>query len=256
MDPHAATPPPKPPKGKKKSKRFRRRRTTVFQRLRNYLLTGILVSGPLVITVWLTITVVNFFDNISRSWLPIQWQLETYLPVALPGLGMATVLVGLVLIGFLTANLVGRLFLNVLDRMVARLPVVNRVYTTIKQIFDTILSQRSSAFHQVVLIEYPRRGMWSLAFLTGDSPKAVQGQLGNEILSIFLPTTPNPTSGFLLYLPKKDVVFLDLSVEEGVKLVFSFGIVKPPTTPEEEEAFASALPYLAPDAITPPKKGA
>lgn len=204
------------------------RRSPFFQRMRNYLLAGVLVAAPLAITAWLTITIVGFFDDFARSWFPGVGSLDQVLPFAVPGLGMIIVLVSLIFIGFMTANLVGRLLVGYMDKLLARVPVISSVYRTIKQIFDTVLANRSTAFRQVVLVEYPRKGIWAIAFVTSDLPEELEDVAGGEeFVSVFLPTTPNPTSGFLLYLPRKDVRPVDISVEEGVRLVVSSGIVKP-----------------------------
>ncbi|MEE8563923.1 MAG: DUF502 domain-containing protein, partial [Alphaproteobacteria bacterium] len=145
----------------------------------------------------------------------------------IPGLGLIIVLIGLVLIGALTANLLGRTFLRIFERVLERMPIIRGIHATFKQVFETILSHQSDAFRQVVLVEYPRRGIWALGFLTGETLGEVQNLTAEKVLNIFLPTTPNPTSGFLLFLPEDDVVVLDMTVEEGIKMVMSGGIVTP-----------------------------
>ena len=200
----------------------------VMARLRNYLLAGILVTAPISITIYISWIFIDFVDSKITPLIPLKYNPETYLPFSIPGLGLVIVLVVLCLIGALTAGLLGRWFLRTGERVLAQMPIVRSIYATIKQVFETVLSHQSNAFRQVVMIEYPRRGIWALGFLTGKTEGEVQHLTEEEVLNVFLPTTPNPTSGFLLFLPKEDVLILDMTVEEGIKMVMSGGIVTPP----------------------------
>ena len=197
-------------------------------RLRNYLLTGILVTAPIAITFYIAWLGINFVDSRVIPLIPEKYNPETYLPFDILGLGLVIVIIALMLVGWLTASFVGRVFLRTGERILARMPVIRSIYGALKQVFETVLSHRSTAFREVVLIEYPRRGIWALGFLTGMTEGEVQNLTTEDVLNVFLPTTPNPTSGFLLFLPKEDVLVLDMTVEEGIKMVMSGGIVTPP----------------------------
>ena len=199
----------------------------ILRRLRNYMIAGILVTAPIGLTVWLSWLFVTWIDDRVMPLVPLKYNPEAYLPFTIPGLGLIIVLIGLVLIGALTANLLGRTFLRIFERVLERMPIIRGIHATFKQVFETILSHQSDAFRQVVLVEYPRRGIWALGFLTGETLGEVQSLTAEKVLNIFLPTTPNPTSGFLLFLPEDDVVVLDMTVEEGIKMVMSGGIVTP-----------------------------
>ena len=203
-------------------------RPGIAGRLRTWLLTGLLVTAPFVISFYVTWIVIHSVDTAITPWIPARYLPETYLPFAIPGMGLLIVLVALTLIGALTASLLGRYFLHLSDRMLARMPVVRSIYSATKQIFETILSSQGNAFRSVVLIEYPRQGIWTLGFLTGSSLGEVQHHTGRDVVNVFVPTTPNPTSGFLLFLPREDVVELSMTVEEGIKMIVSGGIVIPP----------------------------
>ena len=198
-------------------------RTLFNARLRNYLLTGILVTAPITITVWISWKILQFFDATARHLVPQGW----YPDIAIPGLGLIIVFLGLILVGAMTAGLVGRLFVRTSERILNGMPVVRSLYSAIKQILETVLAQRATAFRQVVLVEYPRRDIWAIGFVSGDTKGEVRRKLDQDLVNVFLPTTPNPTSGFLLFVPKSDVRVLNMTIEEGIKLVVSGGIVTP-----------------------------
>ncbi len=220
-------------------------------RLRNYFLAGILVTAPVGITFWLAWKVIGFVDNRVTPLVPPQWNPETYLPFGVPGLGLIISFVFLTLTGFIAAGYAGRAIVGIGERVVARVPVVRGVYSWTKQVFETVLSQQSSAFNEVVLVEYPCRGIWAVGFITGQTVGEVQDLTEETVFNVFIPATPNPTTGFLLFLPKGDIHHLEMSVEEGIKLVISGGIVVPAKrTPEEaveaaETATARARPRQA-----------
>jgi uncharacterized membrane protein len=197
-------------------------------RLRAYFLAGVLVTAPISITIYLAWLIVSFIDGTITPLIPDRYNPETYLPFALPGIGVVILLVMLTLIGALTAGFVGRTIMKVYESLLARMPVFRSVYSAIKQIIETVLAQQSSAFRQAVLVEYPRPGLWAIAFITGRTEGEVQNLTLEETINVFLPTTPNPTSGFLLFVPKKDVIPLSMTVEEAIKMVISGGIVTPP----------------------------
>ncbi|SLN55107.1 DUF502 domain-containing protein [Oceanibacterium hippocampi] len=195
-------------------------------RLRAYMFTGIVVVAPIAITVYLAWTLIHFVDSQITPLIPDRYNPETYLPFTLPGIGLLALLVMLTLVGFLTANILGRAIVGFGERMVGRMPVIRTVYRTFKQIFESVLAQ-SNSFREVVLVEYPRPGLWAVAFLTSEETHHLGLEGDNDMVAMFLPTTPNPTSGFLLFAPRADLIFLDMTVEEGVKLVISAGMVWP-----------------------------
>ncbi len=197
------------------------------RRLRNYFLTGIIISAPIGITIWLSLQIVEIIDGGVSSLIPARYNVDDLLPFGIPGIGVVILLVGLTVIGFITTNYLGRTLLGFGERLVDRMPVVRSIYGALKQIFETVLAQSSSSFREVVLVEYPRKGMWALAFVTSATKGEVQNVIKDEVVNIFLPTTPNPTSGFLLFVPRRDVVVLHMTVEEGIKLVISGGLVTP-----------------------------
>ncbi|WP_169569116.1 DUF502 domain-containing protein [Sneathiella limimaris] len=206
----------------------------LLARLRTYFLTGIVITAPIGITVYLTYVFVDFVDANVTPLIPARYNPETYLPFSVPGLGLFVAVLVLILIGFFTANFLGRSLLHFGERIVSRMPVIRTIYTALKQIIETVLAQSSTSFRDVVLIEYPRKGLWAIAFVTSEAEGEIADLDDEAMISVFLPTTPNPTSGFLLFVPKKDLKFLHMSVEEGVKLVISAGMI----WPEEGEAGA------------------
>ena len=199
-----------------------------FPRMRAYFFAGILVTAPVTFTFYLAYLLIHFVDSTVRPLIPAKYNPETYLPFALPGLGLFVLIVSLTLIGALTAGFMGRFFIKLSERILNRMPVIRSVYNATKQILETVLAQQSNAFREAVLVEYPRRGLWAIAFITGRTEGEVQNVTEEECINIFLPTTPNPTSGFLLFVPKADLVSLNMSVEEAIKMVISGGIVTPP----------------------------
>jgi uncharacterized membrane protein len=212
----SAPPPPKPI------------RPNLGARLRAYFLAGVLVTAPTFLTFYLAWGFLSFIDDNIRPLIPPQYNPESYLPFSIPGIGVVVLVVGLTMVGALTANYLGRLMVGTGERLLARMPVIRGIYSATKQVFETVLAKKSAAFRQVVLIEYPRIGLWSLGFITGATEGEVQELTEDEVLNVFVPTTPNPTSGYLVFAPRKDIVPLSMSVEEGIKMVISGGIVTPP----------------------------
>jgi len=201
---------------------------TFFARLRAYFFAGILVTAPIGITLYLTWLIIDFVDGQVTPLIPARYNPETYLPFGIPGLGVVVAVVFLTVIGALTAGLLGRWLVRASDRIMQRMPVVRNIHSALKQILETVLAQQSKAFRQVVLVEYPRRGIWTLGFITGETAGEVQSVTEGDVLNVFIPTTPNPTSGFLLFVPRSDALVLSMTVEEGIKMVISGGIVTPP----------------------------
>lgn len=205
-------------------------RRSLATRLRNYFLTGIIVTAPISITLYVSWQFITFIDRQITPMIPPIYNPETYLPFGLPGLGLLVMVVVLMIIGALAAGFVGRWFMGASEHLLERMPVVRTIYSALKQVFETVFAAESKAFREVVLIEYPRKGIWVMGFATGSTKGEVQNIIEDEVVNIFLPTTPNPTSGFLLFLPRKDVIFLNMTVEEGVKMVISGGVITPPDT--------------------------
>jgi uncharacterized membrane protein len=227
--------------------------TSLLARLRAYFLTGVIVTAPISITIFLVWQFLTFLDTQVEALLPARYNPENYLPFSLPGVGLLVVLGFLTLVGMLTANLAGRTLVRMGERLLSRMPVVRSVYGTLKQIFETVLAQSSRSFREVVLIEYPRRGIGAIGFVTGPTQGEIQARADEELVNVFLPTTPNPTSGFLLFVPRKDLIHLDMSIEEGIKLVISGGIVAPPRDGEVETLPPRPAP-ARPDEPEPPRE--
>jgi uncharacterized membrane protein len=203
------------------------RKMSLGTRLRTYFFAGILITAPVSLTIYLAWLFVSFVDEQVFSLIPAQYNPETYLPFSVPGIGLIVILVGLTMVGALTAGLLGRMLRRTIDGTLNRLPVVRSLYSAIKQIMETVLANQSTAFREVVLLEYPRKGIWTIGFITGATSGEIQGLTSEEVVNVFVPTTPNPTSGFLLFVPIKDVIHLKMSVEAGIKLVVSGGLVTP-----------------------------
>lgn len=204
------------------------KRPGFLTRLRLYLMTGIVVTAPIGITIWLLWAFVTFVDEKVMPLVPPKYNPETYLPFSIPGIGLVLVLVMLTFIGWAFSGFLGRLYVRIGERILERVPVVRHIYGALKQVFEAVLAQKSGAFREVVLVEYPRHGIWVIGFVTSTSKGEVQNRFRETTVNVFVPTTPNPTSGFLLFLPREDLVHLNMTVEEGLKLVISGGIVTPP----------------------------
>jgi len=210
-------------------------------RLRNYFLTGFVVAAPLAITAYLVWGFVGWVDSWVKPYIPARYNPDNYLPFAIPGFGLIVAIVLITLIGFLTANFIGRSIVSFGEHILDRTPFVRSVYKTLKNILETVLHERSDTFKKVGLIEYPRKGIWSLVFIATEAKGELQlsaGSDGNPLMAVFLPTTPNPTSGFLLYVPKSDVVELAMSIEDGAKLIISAGLISPEYQQEKAKALA------------------
>lgn len=203
-------------------------RPGVTGRLRAYFLAGILVTAPFALTAYLVWLVVDFVDSRVMPLFPERYNPNAYLPVGIPGIGLIVAFVLLTAIGALTAGLAGRFLVGFGETILARMPVVRGVYGAIKQIVSTIVSKQSTSFREVVLIEYPRKAMWSIGFITGNPTRDIQALSESyDMVGVFVPTTPNPTSGYLVFVDRREILPLAMTVEEGIKLVVSCGIVTP-----------------------------
>lgn len=219
-----------------KSETTKKAKLDLGAKIRGYFIAGILVVAPITITLYLAFFFVTSIDSWVASLVPDAYNPNNYLPFSIPGLGLVVVFLTLVVIGFFAANFLGRFLIKFSEYILDRVPVIKTIYGSIKQIMETVLANQSDAFREAVLLEYPRKGTWSIGFLTGTTSGEVQKVTKDKMINVFVPTTPNPTSGFLLFVPEKDVYKLHMTVEEAIKMVVSGGIVTPQDrTPEGEK---------------------
>ncbi len=199
-------------------------------RLRGYFLTGLIIVGPVAITVYVVWWFINLVDGWVKPLIPQSYLPDNFLPFHIPGVGMIVGILALMLVGALAANLFGRTIVSYGEMMLDRMPVVRGVYRLLKQIFTTIFSKSGTSFKRVGLIEFPRRGLYAVVFVSGEPPAEVKQKIGNgeKLMTVFMPNAPNPTTGFVLFMPAKDVTVLDMSIDDGAKLVISAGLVAPP----------------------------
>lgn len=225
----------------------RRSRPGLIARLRSNFLAGLIIVAPIGLTLWLIWTVVGWVDSWVWPFVPTAYHPEELINrllgrdetnqiiVNVRGVGVVIFLVFTVIVGWIGKGLIGRSFLGIGERIVDRMPVVRSVYNAVKQIAETVFSQRDTSFDKACLVEYPRRGIWAIAFISTNAKGEIDTKLsqGEPTVTVFLPTTPNPTSGFLLFLPRSDVKVLDMTVEDAAKLVISAGLVYPNGKPAE-----------------------
>jgi uncharacterized membrane protein len=202
----------------KTSKRKKPSRTLFY--LKRWFITGILVSMPLILTVYIVLWIIEFFDN-----LIIPSLFEGTFITKIPGIGLISSIIGMIFLGFIASNFLGRYFVRLGETILNKIPIVRNIYATLKQVFDTVLSSQSKAFREVVLIEFPRKGIWALAFITSETKGEIQDKTADDVVSVYVPTTPNPTSGFLIFVPKKDITFLEMKPDLAMKLILSNGII-------------------------------
>lgn len=194
--------------------------------MRKYLVTGLLIWVPLVITLWVLNLIVSTMDQ-SLQLLPAGWQPHVLFGRDIPGLGMVLTILVVAGTGLLARNFVGERLLEFWEGMLGRIPIVRTIYSSVKQVSDTILSPNGQAFRRALLVQYPRAGVWTVAFQTGTPADEVRRKVGGEMVSVYVPTTPNPTSGFFLMVPLEETVELRMSVDEALKYVVSMGVVAP-----------------------------
>lgn len=200
------------------------------QLIKRYFITGLLIWVPLVITGWVLSLIVSTLDQSLRL-LPNAFHPQTLLGFAVPGAGALLTLVMILLTGLLAANFIGQKLVVWWEKLLARIPVVNSVYNSVKQVSDTLFSPNGNAFRKALLVQYPREGSWTVAFLTGQPGGDIVNHLKGDFVSVYVPTTPNPTSGFFLMMPANDVIELDMTVDEALKYIISMGVVAPPPHP-------------------------
>jgi uncharacterized membrane protein len=199
---------------------------TTKKTLKTYFLTGLLVLVPLAITLWVLGLIIGTMDQ-TLNLLPESWQPERLMGFRLPGLGALLTIAFVLLVGLLTQNFIGQALVKWWEALLRQIPVVGPLYTSVKQVSDTLLSSSGNAFRKALLIEYPRRGSYTIAFLTGVPGGDVASHLDGDHVSVYVPTTPNPTSGFFLILPRSEVVELDMTVDAALKYIVSMGVVAP-----------------------------
>lgn len=201
---------------------------SMLTRLRRYFFTGLVILAPVAITVWATIWFIGFFDSWVKPVIPYTYNPDNYLPFKVPGTGLVFTLLIITLVGFLGANLVGRTIIGWWDGLVNRTPVVRSIYKGSKQIFETMFSEKGASFQKVCLVEWPRRDAWSVAFISREIESGDIGlKAGRKMYAVYVSTTPNPTSGYVFFVHESEVKILDMTVEDGLKLVISMGLVFP-----------------------------
>jgi uncharacterized membrane protein len=203
--------------------------------MKKYFITGLLVLVPLFITVWVISGLVGMMDQ-SLLLLPETWRPKAQLGLDIPGMGAILTLLIIFVTGVIATNFFGKRLILVWEALLARVPVVKSIYASVKQVSDTLFSDSGNAFRQAVLVQFPRPGAWTIAFVTGKPGGDVANHLSGDYLSVYVPTTPNPTGGYFLMLPRADVVELDMSVDEALKYIISMGVVAPPTKPSAQQA--------------------
>jgi uncharacterized membrane protein len=216
--------------------------TGLMGRFRNYFLTGLVVTGPIAITLYLVWWFVTWVDGVVRPFIPLAYRPETYMPYVVPGWGLIVAVFTLTLLGFLTANLIGRTLVDLGETFVGRIPAVRAIYRGLKQVFETLFSGKGSSFRKVGLVEFPSPGMWSIVLISQspneDVARSLPGQ--EEHVSVFLPCSPNPTTGFFFYVPKSKIIEVDMSTEDAATLIMSAGVVQPGSAPDPRKAAALA----------------
>ena len=205
----------------------------MMKRLRRYLVAGLLIWLPLGVTVLLFRILIGLMDK-SLVLIPSQYHPEEWLGVAIPGLGVILTILLLLLTGILTANIVGRSFVGGWESLMDRIPVARSIYSAAKNFTEIVFSDSGRAFKKVLLVEYPRKGIYTLTFQTASDVGEIQGRTGEDVVCCFVPTTPNPTSGFIIIVPKKDTIELDMEVDEAARLIMSLGVVVPTWTKKQK----------------------
>jgi uncharacterized membrane protein len=216
--------------------------TGLMGRFRNYFLTGLVVTGPIAITLYLVWWFVTWVDGVVRPFVPLAYRPETYMPYVVPGWGLIVAVFALTLLGFLTANLIGRTLVDLGETFVGRIPAVRAIYRGLKQVFETLFSGKGSSFRKVGLVEFPSPGMWSIVLISQSPNEEVARSLPGqeEHISVFLPCSPNPTTGFFFYVPKSKIIEVELSAEDAATLIMSAGVVQPGSAPDPKKAAALA----------------
>jgi len=202
--------------------RLKRKSISIFAKLRNYFITGIVVLVPIGITLYLT----KFFISVSSKLIPAEINPNNYLPILIPGLEIVLAVIFITLIGYLSLSFIGKKILQLFNDLLKKIPILRTIYSAIGQMAETLAPKRKSK-KSVVLIEYPRKGSWAVGFATKDNKGEISKKTNQKLVNVFVPTTPNPTSGFLLMFPKEDIIYLDMNFEEASKFIVSAGTSNP-----------------------------
>ena len=205
--------------------------------MKRYFITGLLVLVPLLITLWVLATLIGIMDQ-SLLLLPSAWRPEAQLGYRIPGLGALLTLLIVFVTGLVATNFFGKQVVYIWELLLARIPIVNTIYSSVKQVSDTLFSGSGQAFRKALLVQFPHQGSWTIAFLTGQPGGDVTNHLQGEYVSVYVPTTPNPTGGYFLMMRKSDVIELDMSVDEALKYIISMGVVAPTAVPRDIELAA------------------
>jgi len=207
---------------------------SAMTRLRNYFLTGFIVCAPLAITAYIAWSFIGWVDSWVKPYIPAKYNPDTYLPFPVPGFGLIVALFLITMIGFLTANFIGRAIVFYGEYLLGRMPFVRSIYSALKQLFATVLSNKADMFSKVGIVEYPRKGVWSIVFVASEKDSEINRKLNggdDPAVAVFMPCTPNPTTGFLMYLRKSEIIELSMTVEEAAKAIISAGLVMPDHQP-------------------------
>jgi uncharacterized membrane protein len=199
----------------------------IMARLRRYFLTGILVTAPIGITIYLTWVFLTFIDTRVTALFPADQYGTLYTIKGIPGIGVIVALVFFLVVGWFATNFLGRMVVRFSDYIFYRVPVIGTVYKSVKQVFETLIGSQAQAFREVVMVEFPREGVWTLGFITGVTEGEIQGAMTEELVNVFVPTAPSPVNGFLLFVPRNRIIPLKMAVDEGIKMVVSMGIIQP-----------------------------
>ncbi|HWJ72504.1 MAG TPA: DUF502 domain-containing protein [Kaistia sp.] len=206
----------------------------IVKRLRNYFLTGLVIAAPISITIYLTWSLIKWIDGWVKPVIPREYSPDSYLPFSVPGFGVLVAVIALTLLGFLTANFVGRTLVGLGESLVGRTPLVRNLYGALKQLFETVLSSKGKSFHKTALMEFPYKGVYAIVFIATETRGEIRqriGQDGEEWVTVFLPPSPAPTAGFMLFVKRSELIELDMTVEEAAKVVLSAGLVTPDYDP-------------------------
>ncbi len=217
----------------------------IIKRLRNYFLTGLVIAAPISITVYLTWSLIKWIDGWVKPVIPREYSPDSYLPFSVPGFGVLVAVIALTLLGFLTANFVGRTLVGLGESLVGRTPLVRNLYGALKQLFETVLSSKGKSFHKTALMEFPYKGVYAIVFIATETRGEIRhriDQTGEEWVTVFLPPSPAPTAGFMLFVKRSELIELDMTVEEAAKVVLSAGLVTPDFPPKPKPALPQRLP--------------
>lgn len=217
----------------------------IAKRLRNYFLTGLVIAAPISITIYLTWSLIKWIDGWVKPVIPREYSPDSYLPFSVPGFGVLVAVVALTLLGFLTANFVGRTLVGMGESLVGRTPLVRNLYGALKQLFETVLSSKGKSFHKTALMEFPYKGVWAIVFIATETKGEIRhriGEDGEEWVTVFLPPSPAPTAGFMLFVKRSELIELDMTIEEAAKVVLSAGLVTPDYDPSRVRPVTPRLP--------------